>query len=330
MATGAIAGVGTVFQRWDGNVWVTIADINAIVGPSAKRDNIDITSFDTEEGYREFIAGFKDGDEVALNMSFTRDTFEIMVNDFLDDTYQYYQILFPDVDETTIAFEGFVSKLPVELTSDDRIKANIAIKVTGQLEESANPVEESSYDAPSYEESSELVPEESSAIPVESSDMSDIFELILGKFLFLWEGQFDSEDNLLSELSSDDITVMDKDFSTIYIPDESGLAARFNTPDNSNYQEADEDYLWFDSGGTLRDVSVEELYTYDFTQTLVDFNDSSPYNVNAIGILKSGETLTQSELNAVHDYFKLPLFWSGTLNAYGILKANRPPTKAEW
>lgn len=139
MATGAIAGVGTIFQRWDGTVWVTIADINAIVGPSAKRDNIDVTSVDTEEGYREFIAGFKDGDEVALNMSFTRDTFELMVSDFLDDDYQYYQILFPDVDETVIAFEGFVSKLPLELESGDKIKANISIKVTGQLEESANP-----------------------------------------------------------------------------------------------------------------------------------------------------------------------------------------------
>jgi len=141
-----ISGSGTIFQRWDGDEWVPIADINAIVGPSARRDNIDITSFDTEEGYREFITGFKDGDEVALNMRFTRDTFEIMVNDFLDDEYKYYQILFPDVDESAIAFEGFVNKLPIELTADDCIRANISIKVTGQLEESANPVEESSYD----------------------------------------------------------------------------------------------------------------------------------------------------------------------------------------
>lgn len=326
----AVAGVGTVFQRWDGTQWISIAEINAIVGPNAKRDNIDTTSFDTEEGYREFITGFRDGDEVALNMSFTRDTFELMVNDFLDDELQYYQILFPDVDETVIAFEGFVNKLPIELSADDRIKANISIKVTGQLEESANPIEESSYDVSSYEESSDSVPEESSEIPVESSDMSDIFELILSKFLFLWTGQFDSEDNLLSDLSSDDITVIDKDFSTVYIPDESGLVARFNTPDNSSYQNADDDLLWFDSGGTLRDVSVDELYGYDFTRTFVDFDDSSPYNVNAIGILKSGETLTESELNAVHDYFKLPLFWSGTLNAYGVLKANRTLEKAEW
>jgi len=301
----AIAGVGAVFQRWDGTVWVSIAEINAIVGPSAKRDSIDTTTFDTEEGYREFISGFKDGDVVALNMSFTRDTFELMVNDFLDDEYKYYQILFPDEDESVIAFEGFVNKLPLELSADDKIKANISIKVTGQLEESANPVEE-------------------------SSDMSDIFELMLDKFQFLWEGQFDSEDNLLSELSSDDITVLDKDFSSVYIPDESGLTARFNTPDNNLYQNADDDFLWFDSGGTLRDVTVEELYTYDFTRTFVDFDDDPPHNVNAIGILKSGEVLTESELNAVHDYFKLPLFWNGTLNAYGVLKSNRGLVKAEW
>jgi len=321
MSTGATSGVGTVFQRWDGTQWVSIAEINAIVGPNAKRDNIDTTSFDTEEGYREFITGFRDGDVLSLSMNFTRDTFEIMVNDFLDDECQYYQILFPDEDATVLAFEGLVNQLPLELDVSDKIKANISIKVTGQLEESANPVEESSYDV-SYEESSE--------IPVESSDMSDIFELILSKFLFLWTGQFDSEDNLLSDLSSDDITVLDKDFSTVYIPDESGLAARFNTLDDSDYQEADDDLLWFDSGGTLRDVSVEELHGYDFTRTFVDFDDTSPHNVNAIGILKSGETLTDSELNAVHDYFRLPLFWSGTLNAYGVLKSNRTLEKVEW
>lgn len=310
MSTG-VAGVGTLFQRWDGNFWVTIAEINAIIGPSAKRDNIDVTTHDTEAGYREFITGFKEGDTVALNMSFTRGTFELMVNDFLDDTPQYYQIVFPDEDCTVIAFEGFINRIPLELEAGNSIKANIFIKVTGQLEESANPVEESSFE------------EESSEILVESSDMSDIFELILPKFLFLWTGQFDSEDNLLSDLSSDDITITDKDFSTTYIPDESGLMARFNTPNTTNYQSADEDNLWFDSGGGLRDVSVEELYESNYTRTFVEFDDNSPYNVNAIGILKEGETLTQSELNAIHDYFKLPLFWSGRLNAYGHLKSNR-------
>jgi len=129
-----IAGVGTTFQRWSGSIWETIAEINAIVGPGAKRDAIDTTTFDTEEGYREFITGFRDGDQVALNMSFTRETFEVMVNDFLDDEYKYYQILFPDTDESVIAFEGFVNKLPVELSADDQIKANISIKVTGELE----------------------------------------------------------------------------------------------------------------------------------------------------------------------------------------------------
>lgn len=327
----AIAGVGTMFQRWDGNSWVSISEINAIVGPSSKRDSIDITSFDTQEGYREFITGFKDGDIVTLNMNFSRSTFELMVNDFLDDETQYYQILFPDEDDTVIAFEGFVNQLPVELESGDKIKANISIKVTGQLEESANPVEESSYDIPSYDESSEIIPEESSeVVPVESSDMSDLMESVFPKLLYLWESQFDSEDNLLSELSSDDITVIDKDFSSVFIPDESNLAARFNTPDNDAYENADEDYLWFNSGGTLRDVSVEELYGYDFNRTLVDFDDNSPHDVHAIAILKSGETLTPSEVNAVHQYFGLSIFWSGTLNAYGILKANRTLEKAEW
>jgi len=40
---------------------------------------------------------------------------------------------------------------------------------------------------------------------------------LFSKFLFLWTGSFDG-DNLLSNLSSDVITVTDKDFATNKIP----------------------------------------------------------------------------------------------------------------
>jgi len=285
----AIAGVGTIFQRWDGTIWVSIAEINAIVGPSTKRDSIDATTFDTEEGYREFISGFKDGDVVALNMSFTRDTFELMVSDFLDDEYKYYQILFSD--ESIIAFEGFINKLPLELSADDKIKVNISIKVTGGL-----------------------------------SGQSAI-ETALLKFLFLWIGDF-SGDDLLNTISDDVITVIDNDFSTEYIPSISN--STFKVPNNNFYIDADIDCLWFEEDGTPRGVTVDELIGYDFSHTFVEYNNSSPYNINAIGILKAGEILTADEIDAVHDYFSLSIWWNDVLNLYGYLKGNRATGRSLW
>jgi hypothetical protein len=64
MASDAFAGVGTVFKRGA----VAIAEITSISGPNLTRGTIDVTNLDSTNGYREFIAGFRDGGEVTLSM----------------------------------------------------------------------------------------------------------------------------------------------------------------------------------------------------------------------------------------------------------------------
>jgi len=129
----AIAGVGTKFRRWSGSDWENIAEINSISGPTMTRDFIDVTSLDSIGGYREFIAGFRDGGTVSLTMNFTRATYDIMKTDFEDDTAQNYEILLPDVAETSFEFAGLVTELPLEIPTDDKITANVTIKVVGQV-----------------------------------------------------------------------------------------------------------------------------------------------------------------------------------------------------
>lgn len=134
MSTNAFAGVGTVFQRWSGQEWETIAEIRAVTGPSASRDTIDVTSLDTEEGSKEFITGFRQGGEVTLAMNFTRDTYDLMKADFEGSREKDYAIVFDDIDQSYIEFYGLVSKLPLAVEADDSVKANITITITGLLE----------------------------------------------------------------------------------------------------------------------------------------------------------------------------------------------------
>lgn len=129
----AVAGVGTRFRRWNGADWVDIAEINSITGPSMTRDTIDVTSLDSTGGYREFITGFRDAGTVSLAMNFTRDTYELMKDDFEDNILKNYEIVLPDLENTSLEFEGLVTELPMTIPADDKVTADVTIKISGQV-----------------------------------------------------------------------------------------------------------------------------------------------------------------------------------------------------
>jgi predicted secreted protein len=132
-SSNAISGVGTVFQRWDGASWAKLAEVNSISGPTMTRDFIDVTSLDSISGFREFITGFRDGGTVSLTMNFTRDTYDIVFADFEDDDPHYYEIVLPDSVKTSFEFCGYVTELPLEIPTDDKVTANVTFKVSGRV-----------------------------------------------------------------------------------------------------------------------------------------------------------------------------------------------------
>jgi predicted secreted protein len=139
----ALAGVGVQFRRWNSGTgsWDSLAEVNSIDGPGMTRDFIDTTALDTVGGYRTYIAGFRDAGQVTLNMNFTRDTYELMMTDFESADPQNYEIVIPADANTTIEFEGYVTELPLSITPDEKITANVTIKVSGQptLESGSGP-----------------------------------------------------------------------------------------------------------------------------------------------------------------------------------------------
>lgn len=130
----AFAGVGTLFRRWNTVTtdWDTIAEINSITGPGMTREQIDVTSLDSTGGYREYIAGFRDGGNVELSMNMTRATWDIMLADFESDDAQTYNIVLPDADSTSIVFAGLVMEMPLTIPPDDKVTMDVTIKLSGQ------------------------------------------------------------------------------------------------------------------------------------------------------------------------------------------------------
>ena len=133
MASAAFAGVGTLFRRWNTTLteWENIAEINSIKGPGMTRGQIEVTSLDSTGGWKEYIAGFRDGGSVSLSMNLTRDSLEKMMADFSSDVLQNYEIVLPDDENTTLEFEGLVMEMPLSIPTDDKVTMDVSIKVSG-------------------------------------------------------------------------------------------------------------------------------------------------------------------------------------------------------
>ena len=127
MASNAFSGIGTTLQMGA----ETIAEINSISGPNMSRDQIDVTSLDSTSGYREFIAGFRDGGELQLNMNFTRDSYDDFLAAFQDDAYKAFTIVLPDTGATTFTFNGWVTGLGMAVPLDDKVTSDVTIKISG-------------------------------------------------------------------------------------------------------------------------------------------------------------------------------------------------------
>lgn len=133
MASEAFSGVGTLFQRSSTleGTYTTIAEVNSITGPGMSKDTIDVTSLDSTDGYREFIAGFKNAGTVQLSMNFTNRSYVQAKADFDSDNVVYYRIVFPDAAVTVITFAGLVTELPITVPTDDKVTLDVTIQITG-------------------------------------------------------------------------------------------------------------------------------------------------------------------------------------------------------
>ena len=70
-------------------------------------------------------------------------------------------------------------------------------------------------------------------------------------------------------------------------------------------------------------VAVGELVSLNYTRTFVKYNDNAPHDVSVMGILKSGETLTDYDKDKISNLFRLWVLYFSEWNDNGFLKENR-------
>ena len=130
--TVAISGFGTKFN-WNA---VDIAEGTNITGPSESADMIDVTSHDSPNAYREFVAGLRNGGDISIEGNFIKgDTAGqiAMHADLQSGAKRAWIIKFPGwaAGAPQISGFGFVTAFDPTFPYEDKIGFSATVKVTG-------------------------------------------------------------------------------------------------------------------------------------------------------------------------------------------------------
>ena len=112
---------------------VTVAGLTSIGGLELSADTIDVTTLDSDGGYREFIAGFKDAGEVSLEgylKSAAGEGQKELYDLFESGETEDFSIDFPN--GAKWAFKGIVTGFATGADLEDPLSFSGAIKVSGK------------------------------------------------------------------------------------------------------------------------------------------------------------------------------------------------------
>lgn len=137
MASAAVRGGGTLLKIGDGGSpesFTTIAEVGDITGPSMSADTIEVTSQDSTGGFKEYIAGFKDGGELSAPMNFVNSAAqEALIDDFLASTKRNFQLVTTHGSPYTATFAGYITAIDHSFPINDKATRNVTIKITGAV-----------------------------------------------------------------------------------------------------------------------------------------------------------------------------------------------------
>ena len=111
-----------------------VADLSSIGSPSITQEEIDVTTLDSQGGYREFIAGFKDAGEVPISGFYVpSDAGQSAVFAALTSgDVQDFEIIYPAKLGASWSFPGFVSAFNITAETETAIEFEATIRVSGE------------------------------------------------------------------------------------------------------------------------------------------------------------------------------------------------------
>jgi predicted secreted protein len=145
MASNAWWAYGSEFQVEDGTGYLKVAEVLDISGPNMAMDSIDVTSQDGSEGWKDYIAGWRDAGEVSISANWLPDDetqddgtadADGILQSFTDSATHNFRIVTPDDGSSgtlTIGMTGIVTGFGLSLPLTEQAKLDFSIKLTGEV-----------------------------------------------------------------------------------------------------------------------------------------------------------------------------------------------------
>jgi predicted secreted protein len=137
--TQARIGYGAQLQYGDGGspeMFATVAEIvDTISGPSLTADQVEATHMESPDGYREYISGLKDGEEVTFTCNYlpTNQSQLGLLAIFESGSRRTWRRVLPMFSPpVTQEFRANVTGFNYDTPVDDKMTFEVTLKVTGK------------------------------------------------------------------------------------------------------------------------------------------------------------------------------------------------------
>ena len=138
MASKQIISYGALVERSiDGTTYTSIPECKGVAIPEVEQDFVDVTNFDSPNGYREYIKGLKDGGEIEVPCGYTAAGFEQQLADQNAPDAIYYRVTLRAAPDQTVGdrflYRGFPTPKLAPGDIGEQIDMNITIRVSGDF-----------------------------------------------------------------------------------------------------------------------------------------------------------------------------------------------------
>jgi len=110
----------------------TVTELTSISGPQFSSDDIDVTTHNSANKFREFVKGLTDAGEIEIEGNMNDTDYDTIYAAAITTTIQSMTITLPTTPSATVWYaNGYIKGFETEIPSDDKINFTATAKITG-------------------------------------------------------------------------------------------------------------------------------------------------------------------------------------------------------